>query len=166
MKQRRVLEVAHRIFPKAAADARLRMLVLKLTRQSGAPANSAVGAGHVRDGGAGRGGFEAIGLRDHVGDLIAAPTVPLNSDRVLIHETLIDDGLNSRQHAFHGALSGIAGRVNDVRHENQVAVADIVGRIDRSAWPGITKRVQTLREAFVDVYVHWLFLFWFEFVYL
>src|SRR5438477_8707046 len=114
MKQRRVLEVAHWILPKAAADARLRMLVLKLTRQSGAPADAAVGAGHVRDSGAGGGGFEAIGLRDHVGDLIAAPTVSLDSDRVFIDEALIDDGLDSRQHAFHGALAGIAGRVNDV----------------------------------------------------
>src|SRR5437763_524792 len=51
------------------------MLVLKLPRQPGAPADAAIGAGHVHDGGARFGGFEAVGLRDHVGDLIPAPTV-------------------------------------------------------------------------------------------
>src|SRR5437763_16288463 len=118
------------------------MLVLKLTRQAGAPADTTVGAGHVRYGGAGRGGFEAIGLRDHVSDLIAAPTVSLDTDRVFVDETFVDHGLNSRQHALHCALSGVAGRVNDVRHEDEITVAYIVSRIDRSARAGITKSVQ------------------------
>src|SRR5438132_4789159 len=127
------------------------MFVLKLTRQACAPADAAVGAGHVRDRGAGRGGFEAIGLRNHVRDLITAPTVSLNADRVFVDEAFIDDGLDSGQHALHGALAGITGRINDVRHENQVAIADIVSRIDRSAGTRITKSVQALTETLVDV---------------
>src|SRR6266511_5365942 len=127
------------------------MLVLKLTRQARAPADAAVGAGHVRDGGAGSGCFEAVGLRDHVSDLITAPTVSLDADRVFVDVTLIYDGLYCRQHALHGALAGITGGINDVRHENQIAVADVVCRIDRSARTGITKSVQALRKPFVKV---------------
>src|SRR5436305_10321138 len=117
------------------------MLVLKLARQPRAPANAAVGAGHVRDGGARFGGFEAIGLRDHVGDLISAPTVSLDADVVLVNESAIDDGLHRGQHALQSITSRIAGFVNNVRHENQVTVADVVSRINRSAGTGIAKLV-------------------------
>src|SRR3979409_2011435 len=102
------------------------MLVLELARQARAPTNTAVGAGHVRHRRAGRRGFEAIGLRHHVSDLITTPTVSLNSDRVLVDITPVDYGLDSRQHALQSALSRIASRVNNVRHENQIAIADIV----------------------------------------
>ena len=111
----------------------LRVLVLKLARQAGAPANAAVGAGHIRNQRAGRGRAKAIGLRDHVGDLIAAPTVSLNADRLLVNKALVDYRLNCRQHTLQRALSRIADRVNDVRHEDQVAVAGIESGIDRSA---------------------------------
>src|SRR5437867_888054 len=130
------------------------MLVLELTRKTAAPANTAIGAGHIRDGCAGLRGFEAIRLRDHVSDLITAPTVPLNSDRVFVDESLINDGLNSRQHALQRARSRIAGGVDNVRHENQIAVADIERWIDRSARAGIAKSVQSLRQSFVDVDDH------------
>src|SRR2546422_11309841 len=103
------------------------MLVLELARQACAPTNSAVSTGHVRDGGAGLRGFEAIGLRHHVRDLIATPTVSLNSDRILVHKALVDDGLDSRQHAMQSARSGIASRVNNVRHVIQITISDIIG---------------------------------------
>src|SRR6266446_6194978 len=125
MKQRRVFQVPHRIFPKAAADTRLRMFILELTRQTGAPTNATIGAGHIRDSSSGLRGFEAIGLRDHVSDLITAPTVSLNSDRVFVDKSFVNDGLNPRQHALQRTRSRIAGGVNNVRHENQIAVADI-----------------------------------------
>src|SRR5437763_1177818 len=115
------------------------MLVLKLPRQPRAPADAAVGAGHVHDGGARFGGFEAIGLRNHVGDLIPAPTVSLDADVLLVNESAVDDGLDSRQNALQSITSRIAGFVNNVRHENQVTVADVVSRIDRSARAGIAK---------------------------
>src|SRR6266536_6547524 len=108
------------------------MLVLKLSRQTSAPANAAVSAGHVRDGSSGLRGFEPIRLRHHVSDLIAAPTVSLDADVRLVNKTLIDDGLNCGQHALQSTASRIAGRVDDVRHEDQIAVADVVSRIDRS----------------------------------
>src|SRR5437764_15425282 len=117
------------------------MLVLKLPWQSRAPANAAVGAGHVRDGGARFGGFEAIGLRDHVGDLISAPTVTLDADVLLVNESAIDDGLHRGQDALQRVSSRIAGFVNNVRHKNQVAVADVISRIDRSARSRIAKLV-------------------------
>src|SRR5882724_7439144 len=110
------------------------MLVLKLPRQTRAPANAAVCTRHVRYRRSGLSGFEPVRLRDHVGDLVSAPTVPLNSDVVLI-----DDGLNCRQHALQSTAPRIARGVDDVRHEDQIAVADIKSRIDRSARRGIPK---------------------------
>src|SRR2546423_8444843 len=120
------------------------MLVLKLARQPRAPANAAVGAGQVNDSGARFGGFEAVGLGDHVGDLISAPTVTLDADVLLVNESAIDDGLDRRQHALQRVTSRIAGFVNDVRHENKIAVADVVSRIDRSARAGIAKLMKAL----------------------
>src|ERR1043166_9748767 len=98
------------------------MLVLKLTRQARAPANAAVSAGHIRDGCTGFGRFEAVRLRHHVSDLITAPTVTLYADVVLIDEAPVDDGLHRGQHTLQSLATGIAGFVNDVRHENQIAV--------------------------------------------
>src|SRR5258708_36745396 len=113
------------------------MFVLELTRETTAPTNATVGAGHVGDGGAGLRGFEAIRLRHHVRDLIATPAVSLNSNRVFGDEALVDDGLDSRQNAFQSARPGIARRVDNVRHENQIAVADVERRVDRSTRTGI-----------------------------
>ena len=130
------------------------MFVLELARQARAPANAAVGAGHVRDGCARRRGFEPVGLRHHVSDLIAAPTVTLDSNRVFVHETFVHDGLDSRQYALQRALARIADRVDNVGQENQIAIADVESGIDGSAGRGIAKRVQALRQLFVDVDNH------------
>src|SRR5438552_4556610 len=148
MKQRRVFEISHWVFPKAAANARLRMLVLKLSRQTSTPTNSAVGAGHIRDRGSGFRGFETICLRNHVSDLIATPTVSLNADVRFVNKTFIDHGLNGGQHALQSTASRIAGRVNNVRHENQIAVTNVVSRIDRSARARIPESMQALRQSF------------------
>src|SRR5712671_4739047 len=126
------------------------MLILELTRETAAPTNAAVSTGHIRDGGAGLRGFEAICLCHHVRDLITAPTVSLNSDRVFVHKSLVNDSLNSRQHTLQRTWSRIAGGVDNVRHENQIAVADIERRVDRSTRAGIAKSVQALRQSFVD----------------
>src|ERR1041384_5662408 len=108
------------------------MFVLKLSRQTRAPADAAVGAGHVHDRRARFGCLEAIGLRDHVGDLITAPTVSLDTDVVLVKAPSIDDGSNGRLYALQSITAGIASLVNVVRHENQTAVAHVVSWFDRS----------------------------------
>src|SRR5207248_552712 len=118
------------------------MLVLKLSRQTSAPTNAAVGAGHIRDCSSGLRGFETICLRDHVGDLVTAPTVSLNADVRLVNKTFVDHSLNSGQHALQSTASRIASGVNDVRHEDQIAVTDVVSWIDRSTRAGIAKSVQ------------------------
>src|SRR5258707_1371745 len=123
------------------------MLVLKLSRQATPPANAAVGARHIRDGSAVLCSFEAVRLRHHVSDLITAPTVSLDADVRFVNKTFIDHGLNGRQHALQSAASRIAGRVNDVRHEDQIAVADIVSRIDRSAGAWIAESMQALGQS-------------------
>src|SRR6266550_603726 len=140
------------------------MLVLKLSRQASAPANAAVGAGHVRDCSSGLRGFEAIRLRDHVGDLITAPTVSLDANVRLVNKTFIDHGLNGRQHALQSTASRISGRVNDVRHEDQIAVTNVVSRIDRSARAWVSESMQALCGPLVDVNDHRVLLFWIEVV--
>ena len=122
-----------RILPDRSADAALRPLVLELPRQARAPADAVVGADHVGHRRARLRRLEAVGLRHHVGDLIAAPAVALDADRVLIHEALIHHRLDRRQHALQRALAGIAGGVDDVRRQHQVAVADVVADVDRRA---------------------------------
>src|SRR5438094_6147656 len=160
MKQRRVFEISHWVFPKAAANARLRMLVLKLSRQTTTPTNSAVGAGHIRDRGSGFRGFETICLRNHVSDLITTPTVSLNADVRLVNKTFIDHGLNGGQHALQSTASRIADRINDVRHEDQIAVTDIVSWIDRRPRARIAESIPSLLAAFIDINDHRVLLFW------
>src|SRR5438034_10694373 len=120
------------------------MLVLKLAGQTSAPANAAVGACHIRDCGARLCGLETIRLRHHVSDLITAPTVSLDADVRLVNKTFIDHGLNGGQNALQSTAARIAGRVNNVRHEDQIAVADIVGWINRSPRSRIAESMQTL----------------------
>src|SRR5437588_8295949 len=138
------------------------MLVLKLSWQASTPANAAVGTGLIRDCSSGLRGFEAIRLRDHVSDLITAPTVSLNANVRLVDKTFIDDGLNGRQNALQSTTSRIAGRVNNVRHEDQIAVTNVVSWIDRSPRTRISESMQALRQSFVDVNDHRLLLFWIE----
>src|SRR5262249_19630125 len=154
VKDGRVFDEAHRVFPQAAADAALRAFVLELARQPGAPSASAVGAGHIAPEGAGRGGFEAVGLRDHIRDLITAPTVALNADGVFVDEALVDDRLNRGQHAFERALAGIADGVNDVGHQDQIAVTGVKRGVDRMARTRIDEPMYAFRELFVNVDDH------------
>ncbi len=74
--------------------------------QSRAPADAVVGADHVRHRRAGDRGLEAVRLRHHVRDLVAAPRLPVDADRLLVHVALIDHCLNRRQHALDRALAG------------------------------------------------------------
>src|SRR4029450_2842650 len=126
----RVPDEAHRVFPEAAADAALSAFILELSRQPRAPPDAAVGAGHVSHERSGRGGFEPIGLRDPVGDLVAAPTVPLNADGVFVDEAEVNDRLDRGQYAFERALARIADGINDVRHQDQIAVAGVKRGVD------------------------------------
>src|SRR5262245_32798267 len=109
------------------------MFVLELARKSGAPSNSAVRRRHVHDHRSRRCCLETIRLREHVGDLIAAPAVSLDTYRVFIDESFIDDSLNRGQYAFQSALSGITDRVNDIRLEDEIPIAYVVGSIDARA---------------------------------
>src|SRR5215475_9911459 len=147
----RVLDEAHRVFPEAAADSALRALVLELARQPGAPPDAAVGAGHIAHERPGRGGFESVGLRDHIRDLIAAPTVALNADLVLVDKALVDNRLNRGQHAFEGALARIVDGVNDIGHQDQIAIAGVKRGVDRMARTRIDEPVQAVRQSFVNV---------------
>ena len=79
------------------------------------------------DRGAGLDGGEDVGLGDHVGDLIAAPAVALDADPPGIDEALVDDLLDGRQDALQGARPRVAGLVDDVGLEEDVAVADVAG---------------------------------------
>ena len=68
-----------------------------------------------------------------------------------IDEALVHDGLDRRQDALQRALAGVAGRVDDVRHQHQVAVAHVVGDVDGVARRRPDERVHVLREPLVDV---------------
>ena len=88
----------------------------------------------------------------------------LNADVRLVNKTFIDHGLNGGQHALQSTASRIAGRINDVRHEDQIAVTDIVSWIDRSPRARIAESMQALRESFIDINDHRVLLFWIEVV--
>ena len=76
---------------------------------------------------------EHVGARDQVRDLVAAPRVPLDADPLRIDEALRDDGVDGGDDALLGALARIAGVVDDVRHQHDVAVADVAGDVDAGA---------------------------------
>ena len=126
----RVVDVADGILPDGAADAALGFFVLKLAGTAAAPADAVVGGDHVGDRCAVFRGFEAVGLGDHVRDLIAAPTVTLDADVLLVDEAAGGDGVDAAEDAFECALAGVAGGVDDVGREDEVAVADVVGDVD------------------------------------
>src|SRR5262245_42976146 len=102
------------------------MLVLELPRKSGSPSNPTVCAGHIGDDGSRCRGLEAIGPRQHVSDLVSTPAVALDSDGALVNEAFVDHRLNGRQHAVQRALAGEPNGVDDIRLEDEVAVARIV----------------------------------------
>jgi hypothetical protein len=61
--------------------------------------------GHRRTG---LGGSEHVCTSDEVRDLVATPTVPLDTDRLLVNESLLHDTFDPRQHSVFGALSGVS----------------------------------------------------------
>ncbi len=148
---RRVLDELQRRVPRRRADAALRLLVLERARHAGAPADAAVGADHVRHRRAGLHRGEHVGPRDQVRDLVAAPRVPLDADPLRIDEALRDDGVDRGDDALLGALARIAGVVDDVGHQHDVAVADVAGDVDARARARRAVAVQPLRQLLVDV---------------
>src|SRR5258706_10998029 len=132
---------AYWMSPCRGADAALRILILKLPRNTGTQADSTVSASHVRNWSARRHRPKSRSLRDHVRDLVATPTVPLYADGVLVDEPAIHHLLHRWQHALQRALSGLPCCVHDVRFQNQVTIAHVVRRIDIVAGPRLPKRI-------------------------
>src|SRR6185369_2892385 len=134
------------------------MLVLKLARQPGSPANPTVRAGHICYWRSGRCRFEPRSLSDHISDLVTAPTVSLYADRFLIHIALIDHRLDRRQHALKRALSGMPDRVDDVGFEHEITVARVEGRVDAVTGPRVNEAIQVFGQGLVDVNDHRILL--------
>ena len=159
LEERRVVDVAERVFPERAADAALRLFVLVHPAHARAPPDASVGAGHVGDRRAGFGSLEQVRLRDHVGDLVAAPTVSLHADVFFVHKALIDQGRDTGHHGVERALARITDFVGDVRHEYEIPAtgverkADARPRRDRRAMP-----VQAVRHFLVEIHHHRIFL--------
>ena len=153
----RVVDEAEWVLPGRAADAALGLFVLELARAAGAPADAVVGGDHVDDGCAVFCGFEARGLGDHVGDLVAAPAVALDADVLFVDEAARGDGVDSAEDAFERALAGVAGGVDDVGREDEVAVRDVVADVDRVHGARVDEVVEVLRELLVEVDDHRIF---------
>ncbi len=150
-----VVEVAEGLLPQRAPDPALGALVLELSAHAAAPANAPVGAGHVGDRGPGFRGGEEVRPGDHVGDLVAAPGVPLHADAVRIHVPLVRYLEHTGHHGVQGALPGMADLVGDVRDEEDVAPAHVEGGNHRGA-PGSDRgvAVQPVRHPLVEVHHH------------
>ena len=127
IEQRRVVQVLGGGFPERAADATLRPFVLEHPAHAGLPADAAVGARHVADRGARLGRGEEVGLRDHVGDLVAAPGMTLDADPVAVHVPLAQDAEHPRHDRIQGALAGVADLVGNIGDEHYVAATDVEG---------------------------------------
>src|SRR5688572_5044683 len=154
LEDRRVFDVELGRLLQRGADAALVLLVLELARTAGAVAHGRGGAGHVADDRTGLGGAEAIRLRDDVARLVAAPRMALEADALLVDVALGDDGVGRGHDAAIRTLAGMAGRVDDVRHEHDVAVARVESRVDDDGRCGRHEAVHDLREALVDVDDH------------
>src|SRR6201988_5104145 len=76
-----------------------------------------------------------------------------------VYVATINHRLNSWQHALQRAAARITYRVDDVRHVDEIAVADVVSGIDRRARRRIAKAMQALRKLFVNVPDHRILLF-------
>ena len=157
VENRRVVEVGLRRVREFFSDTALRLLVLELPRQPGAPADAGVGARHIADGRSRFRTAKPIRLRDHVGDLVAAPRVALNADGLLVDEAQLHDGSDRGQHAAQRTLARLAGLVDDVGREDDVAVARVKRNVDARARCGVDETVHALREPFVDVDDHRVF---------
>ena len=62
--------------------------------------------------------------------------------------------LDTGDDALLGRLAGVADRVDDVRHEPQVAVAHVVRRVGRRPRGGLRVTVDVVRVALVEVHHH------------
>src|SRR6185437_14039086 len=140
------------LVPRRGADAALGVLVLELAHHARGPADAAVGAGHVRHHGPGLDRAEAVGVGDHVGDLVSAPAMPLDADAMRVNEAHGLHRVNGGQHALHGAFAGRAGVVDDVGLEHDVAVAGVAQRVDAGAGRGRDVVVEVLRKPLVEVH--------------
>src|SRR5436190_19756744 len=84
---------------------------------------------------------------------------PLRIDVALRHDRV--DGWND---ALHRARARVSGFVDDVRLEDDVAIADVAGEVDARADVRPAVAVQALRELLVDVDHHRILLRWIEVV--
>src|SRR5690606_35294684 len=116
--------------PERAAETALRLLVLELPDHPGRPADPAVRARHVHDRRARLGRGEDIGLRDHVGDLVAAPAVALHTDRLLVDEAAPDQLGDAGDDRVQRALARVPDPVDYVRDEDEVAPAHVEAEAD------------------------------------
>ena len=137
--------------PEWGADPALGFLILEGPGHARAPADAAVGAGHVDDGRARFHGGEHVGLGDHVADLVAAPAVALDADPFRVDETHPENFLDGRDDALEGARPRVADLVDDVGHEDDVTVADIAREIDVRSGRGRIVAVEALGHRFIDV---------------
>ena len=126
---RRVLSIAQRVFPRRATNARLRLLVLELTRHATVVTNAAIRREHVTDRRATLDGLKDVRARHQECRLVAAPTVTSSANRILVDEALRDQVLHAGDDALHARRTGVADFVDDVGHKPQIAVADVVGRV-------------------------------------
>src|SRR5262245_34021879 len=147
---RRIFQKQHRFFPETAPYATLCVFILKLPWQTRPPAYAAIGACHIGNRRSCFCGFESGGLRDHISNLITAPAMPLNADGVLIHKSFINHRLNSWQNTFQGTLPRMPYGVNNIGHQDQIAVTNIKRGVDimtRLRW---RKTMQAIRQFLID----------------
>ena len=78
----------------------------------------------------------------------------LDTDVGLIDEALVDHGLNGGQNRLQRVLAGLTKGVDDVRSQDQVPVARVVGEVDARPGRGIDEVVDVLRKRLVDVDDH------------
>ncbi len=154
----RVLDELEGPRPERSPDPALGLLVLEGPRHPRPPADAAVGAGHVDDRRARLDGGEDVGLGDHVADLVAAPAVALDADALRVDETHPEDLLDGRDDALEGARPRVADLVNDVGHEDDVAVADVPREIDVRSGRGRIVPVEAVGHLFIDVDHEGIFL--------
>src|SRR5579859_1505430 len=102
------------------------MFVLELPGNTWPPADAVVGAGHVRDRSSCGRCPETVGLSNHIGDLVATPTVPLNTDCLLIHKACGNHGIDGGEDTLQRTLAGLTDRINDVRLQNEIPVAHVI----------------------------------------
>ena len=151
-KQGRVGNVLVPRIPQRVADPALRLFVLEHPAHSGAPANAAIGTGHVADRCPGFGTGKQIGLGNQPCGLVPAPTVPLHPDPGFIDKPLIHHELHPGQDSVGGAGPRFTGLVGDIRNKQHVAPADIETEIDdRAAGGGRMIGMQVVTVPLVEI---------------